>query len=281
MTLFVFEKFGARAEAEPVGDGRLRILAGSTALPDRAGVVFRDSDRRAREALIDRGGLRPLDGRDLLVFTRTDIPRTASQAGAIAQASNCSGRTAWRCKKTGRTFGDFVDSGDEPLTQGPPERAGPPPLDIDPEAPVDARRKWTSLRVMREGAAAFRNDLKQVWDGACAVTGCTEAAALDAAHIYPYGGPQTNDARNGLLLRADIHRLFDRFQLTLVQGVAGLEARIGANVRDTQYRGLDRARVRAPVDPDRGPDLRLLAAHARRVDYAAEARVPTDFPKLG
>ena len=34
-------------------------------------------------------------------------------------------------------------------------------------------------------------------------------AALEAAHILPYRGPQTNHPTNGLLLRADMHDLFD------------------------------------------------------------------------
>ncbi|MCH7687760.1 MAG: HNH endonuclease, partial [Planctomycetes bacterium] len=34
-------------------------------------------------------------------------------------------------------------------------------------------------------------------------------AALEAAHIVPYSGPQSNHVTNGLLLRADIHTLFD------------------------------------------------------------------------
>ena len=32
---------------------------------------------------------------------------------------------------------------------------------------------------------------------------------LEAAHILPYRGPDTNKVVNGLLLRADVHTLFD------------------------------------------------------------------------
>ncbi|MEO2018753.1 MAG: HNH endonuclease signature motif containing protein [Fuerstiella sp.] len=34
-------------------------------------------------------------------------------------------------------------------------------------------------------------------------------AVLEAAHIRPYRRPEDNDVQNGLLLRADIHTLFD------------------------------------------------------------------------
>ena len=37
--------------------------------------------------------------------------------------------------------------------------------------------------------------------------------ALDAAHIYPYRGTKTNLTDNGLIMRADIHTLFDLYLL--------------------------------------------------------------------
>ena len=41
------------------------------------------------------------------------------------------------------------------------------------------------------------------------MTGCTVFAVLEAAHIKPYQGENDNHPQNGLLLRADIHTLFD------------------------------------------------------------------------
>jgi putative restriction endonuclease len=43
----------------------------------------------------------------------------------------------------------------------------------------------------------------------CLVTGCKVLAVLEAAHIKPYRGEQDNHPENGLLLRSDIHTLFD------------------------------------------------------------------------
>jgi hypothetical protein len=47
------------------------------------------------------------------------------------------------------------------------------------------------------------------YQGRCAVTSCDAGAALEGAHLRPYRGPESNDVTNGLLLRADIHTLFD------------------------------------------------------------------------
>ena len=47
-------------------------------------------------------------------------------------------------------------------------------------------------------------------DNRCAVTGEKTLPVLDAAHILPYSKGGSHDVRNGLLLRRDIHSLFDR-----------------------------------------------------------------------
>lgn len=51
----------------------------------------------------------------------------------------------------------------------------------------------------------------------CCVTGTSIAEILQAAHISPHhkGGPQVNSPKNGLLLRSDIHGLFDRKLLSI------------------------------------------------------------------
>lgn len=67
------------------------------------------------------------------------------------------------------------------------------------------------LRKVRErpGQAAFRRRLRLAYGNTCCVTGCAVAGVLDGAHIDPYLGPDFDHAQNGLLLRRDIHALFD------------------------------------------------------------------------
>ena len=78
---------------------------------------------------------------------------------------------------------------------------------FDPD--VDARRRIMAAIVQREGQPAFRQALLQAYEGTCAISGCTVEALLEAAHIVPYRGPHTDFVENGLLLRADLHKLFD------------------------------------------------------------------------
>ena len=57
----------------------------------------------------------------------------------------------------------------------------------------------------------------------CAVTGCNILAVLEAAHIKAYRGENDNNAGNGLLLRADIHTLFDLNLLGIEPGSLKVE----------------------------------------------------------
>lgn len=74
----------------------------------------------------------------------------------------------------------------------------------------DGRKKVAQMVALRQGQPAFRNALMDAYERRCAITGCDIAEVLEAAHISPYLGEETNRVRNGLLLRADIHTLFDR-----------------------------------------------------------------------
>jgi hypothetical protein len=73
----------------------------------------------------------------------------------------------------------------------------------------DPDKRQMSARRVRAGAGQFRNALLQLYDGKCAVGGSAPAAALDACHIDPHVRTGNNDYSNGLVLRADVHNLFD------------------------------------------------------------------------
>ncbi len=73
----------------------------------------------------------------------------------------------------------------------------------------DDRKRVARQICERRGQPAFRNDLRKRYGDRCLVTGCKVLAVLEAAHIKPYQGEKDNHSENGLLLRADIHTLFD------------------------------------------------------------------------
>lgn len=81
--------------------------------------------------------------------------------------------------------------------------------EFDPTSLSDERKKVLASIVRRQGQPAFRNALLIAYEGQCAISNCSATQALEAAHIVPFLGPSTNSVTNGLLLRSDIHTLFD------------------------------------------------------------------------
>ncbi len=67
----------------------------------------------------------------------------------------------------------------------------------------------------RLGQGAFRLAVTDAYGRACAVTGEHSLPVLDAAHIRPFAAEGMHAVVNGLLLRTDVHRLFDKGYATV------------------------------------------------------------------
>lgn len=74
---------------------------------------------------------------------------------------------------------------------------------------VDSRRQVLRAILERRGQEGFRRRLIERYGARCAVSGCELLAVLEAAHIDPYRNASHNHPENGILLRADLHTLFD------------------------------------------------------------------------
>lgn len=145
----------------------------------------------------------------------------------------------------------------EQLVQSADEAADDAPrLDLD-VLTKDQRTLVEQLVAIREGQSAFRKSLLAVYP-CCAVTGTTAQATLDAAHISPYSGLQSNDVRNGLILRKDVHRLFDLHLLTIDESDL---VRVSPEVTDETYRKLDGRQATLPDAANNRPDPAVLAQH--------------------
>lgn len=74
----------------------------------------------------------------------------------------------------------------------------------------DSARYGTPVLVRpRLGQGAFRVLVTDAYDRRCAVSGEKTLPILDAAHIRSYADGGAHESANGLLLRTDIHKLFD------------------------------------------------------------------------
>ncbi len=61
----------------------------------------------------------------------------------------------------------------------------------------------------RERQEKFKEELKETYGYKCLISGCEIGEIIEAAHIIPYRDLNSHDVANGLLLRVDLHRLFD------------------------------------------------------------------------
>jgi len=67
----------------------------------------------------------------------------------------------------------------------------------------------------RLGQGIFRVKITDVYERRCAVSGEKALPTLEAVHIRPYSNDGPHSVQNGLLMRSDIHRLFDRGYATV------------------------------------------------------------------
>ena len=71
------------------------------------------------------------------------------------------------------------------------------------------------LSKTRLGQQRFREAMLARFGESCAFTGPQPPGALEAAHLYLYSTTPEHDTRGGLLLRCDLHALFDRELLAI------------------------------------------------------------------
>jgi putative restriction endonuclease len=79
----------------------------------------------------------------------------------------------------------------------------------------EARYGSEYLAKGRLGQGAFRVLVTDAYDRRCAVTGEKTLPVLEAAHIKPYSENGPHRVTNGLLLRSDLHKLFDLGYVTV------------------------------------------------------------------
>jgi len=115
----------------------------------------------------------------------------------------------------------------------------------------------------RLGQGAFRILVTDNYDRRCAVSRERTLPALDAAHIRPYADGGTHDASNGILLRRDIHSLFDAGYVTISTDFKFL---VSAKIREEfengrHYYALHGGEVLLPKDPVQRPHSSALSWH--------------------
>lgn len=108
------------------------------------------------------------------------------------------------------------------------------------------RQKRLGEQATRPGQQAFGLQIRANYRNKCALTGCVTPASLQAAHIRIQKRIDDNSPANGLLLRSDIHALFDALLITLSKD--GKSVEVSPDLTDPTYSFLRSVSVNQPVN---------------------------------
>ncbi len=131
---------------------------------------------------------------------------------------------------------------------------------FNPENILDQRKKIIASIHQRQGQGGFRDGLIAAHQK-CMVTGYQLTQILEAAHIYPYQGPATNHISNGLLLRSDIHTLFDQGLLAI--DTENMSIILSSELNGTEYEKYVNQRLHLPEDERLHPNKEALDLHRK------------------
>ena len=119
----------------------------------------------------------------------------------------------------------------------------------------------------RLGQGAFRILVTDNYRRRCAISGERTLPALDAAHIRPFSEGGSHEASNGILMRRDIHSLFDLGYVTVS---SDMKFEVSKKIREEyengrHYYALHGTTVSVPIEPIRQPERSALLWHNENV----------------
>ena len=126
------------------------------------------------------------------------------------------------------------------------------------------REKIMRAIAVRRGQPRFRKQLLALYQGRCAITRFDAEGALEAAHIVPIAADGTHAPENGLLLRADLHTLFDLNYIAV--NPAGYAVVISNQLAATKYADYSGIALHLPFSIADYPSVSFLKAHLANLE---------------
>jgi hypothetical protein len=117
-----------------------------------------------------------------------------------------------------------------------------------------ARLMRLGIIASRPNQSAFSASIRRTYENKCAVTRNSTAEVLEAAHIKIAKNIDDNSVQNGILLRADIHALFDAGLIALT--LDGKRLELSTELKDSAYEHLREANVFQP-DADKPSEMNI------------------------
>jgi hypothetical protein len=120
------------------------------------------------------------------------------------------------------------------------------------------RQRENVDRWSRDGR--FRADVLDLYGSTCVISGCSAPDAIDAAHLIGVGDNGEDKRENGIVFRADLHRLFDAKPALMSISPKGMTVHFSDNCRD-HYLSYEGAIIQIPKG---GPKPKAFDAHWKK-----------------
>ncbi len=119
----------------------------------------------------------------------------------------------------------------------------------------------------RLGQSSFRTAVLSAYGRRCTITGERTFPVLEAAHIRPFADTEAHDVRNGLLMRSDLHSLFDAGLVTVQ---SDFRVHVSSQIRERyengrDYYALEGRVIRLPTNEHERPLREYLDHHSSSI----------------
>ncbi|MFN4247516.1 MAG: HNH endonuclease [Flavipsychrobacter sp.] len=119
----------------------------------------------------------------------------------------------------------------------------------------EPKEEYKTLTNSRKGQSSFKGKILKSYNNRCCISGESCPELLEAAHIQQYLNSSSNHIQNGLLLRVDLHRLFD-CGLLLID--PDYRVKISSILKDSSYYKYDGITISIPDNPAHHPSKASL-----------------------
>lgn len=117
--------------------------------------------------------------------------------------------------------------------------------------------------------AQFNAKISCIYNNTCALTGTKIEPLVDAVHIKPFSDHKFQDVQNGIMLRTDIHKLFNEGYITFEYKKSDLIAIVSKSIKDSfddsYYDKYNRKKLHLPEDLNLRPKKELIDWHRENV----------------
>jgi len=120
----------------------------------------------------------------------------------------------------------------------------------------------TATITARKGQGSFKGMIAKVYGNACCISQEATPELLEAAHIQPYFNESSHHSQNGLLLRVDLHKLFDNGLLYIDSDYI---IHISPYLKSDYYRNFHGETIRLPKNKSDWPSVEALKL--REIDF--------------